>query len=289
MSQTNPYAGCVLFTRVRLSFPNLVQPRVPKGSAPGATPKYSADFITTPNDPKYIEFVNLCNQVAQAKWGQHYPNIVKAIYADKDRRCFGQGEEKIDGTTYKVLDGYGGGMVWFKGSKNADKGKPQMIGPDNQGIDPLNDSLLWENEARKMYGGCYVNVVLKPWVYDNTFGKGIGADLVAIQFAADGVPFGEGIRDASAMFQGMQTAQPALAAPPMPGMAPGFAPPPMPGAPLPQPGWPQPQVQPGVQMPPMPFPAAQPPAMPGYVPPPMPGYVQQPPVQPGVQVWQPPR
>lgn len=279
MSNANPFPGCVLFSRVRLSFPALVTPRAPKGSVAGVVPSYSADFITAANDPKYNEFVAVCNQLAQAKWGQHYPNIIKAIYGDKDRRCFGQGEEKIDGTTYAVYDGYAGN-VWVKGSKKSDKGKPQMIGADNRGIDP-NDTMAWDNEARKMYGGCYVDVVLKPWVYDNTFGKGFGADLIAIKFVADGVPFGEAIRDASAMFAGSTSVQPALGAPgfappAMPG-APGFAPPPMPGAPVPQQqAWPQPQVQPAVQMPPMPFQASQPPAMPGYAPPPMP-------------TWQPPR
>ena len=240
MSNANPYAGCVLFTNVRLSYPALITPRAPKGSASTVVPSYSADFITTPNDPRYIEFVNLCNEKAQAKWGQHYPNIIAAIYKDKGRRCFGQGEEKINTTTYAVSDGYAG-MVWVKGSKKSDKGLPQMIGADNIGVVSTNPdgtpSLAWMNEARKLYGGCYVNVVLQPWVYDNTFGKGFVADLVAIQFAADGVPFGETIRDASAMFQGMQVAPPALGAPgmqppPMPG-APGLAPPPMPGQPYP--------------------------------------------------------
>ena len=246
MSNANPFPGCVLFNRARLSYPAIAAPRAPKGSSPGVVPSYSGDFILNPQDPKYTEFVNLCNQLAQAKWGTHYPNIIKAIYADKDRRCFGQGEEKINGTTYAVSDGYAG-MVWVKGSKKSDKGMPQMIGADNNGIDP-NNTLEWANEARKLYGGCYVNVVLKPWVYDNTFGKGFGCDLIAIQFAADGAPFGEAVRDASAMFAGQQVAQPSLGAP-------AFQPPQAPAAPA----WPAPQV-PG--MPAMPFPAAQAPAAP---------------------------
>lgn len=272
MSTANKFPGCVLFSRVRLSFPALVTPRSPKGSPTGVVPSYSADFITDPKDPKYAEFVNLCNQLAQTKWGQHYPNIINAIYKDKDRRCFGQGEEKIDGTTYAVYDGYAG-QVWVKGSKKSDKGAPQMVGPNNEDLGTDSSSLAWANEARKMYGGCYVDVVLKPWVYDNTFGKGFGADLIAIKWVADGVPFGEAIRDASAMFNGSPVAAPpALGAPQFPPLAaPGFAPP-SPAFPAP-PQFSAPAFPP-VQQPPM--------AAPGFAPPP-----QFPPVaQPLKMPWQ---
>lgn len=251
MSNANPFPGCVMFSRVRLSYPALTVPRAPKGSVAGVIPSYSADFIMASNDPKYAEFVNLCNQLAQAKWGQHYNNIIAAIYKDKDRRCFGQGDEKINTTTYAVSDGYAG-QVWVKGSKKSDRGLPQMIGADNMGIVPTNadgtPTLAWMNEARKMYGGCYVNAVLKPWVYDNTFGKGFGADLIAIQFAADGDSFGESIRDASAMFAG------ATVAPQVPGAAPAWGAPVAPG--MPSAGLPFPGAAP---MPGAPFPGVQPP------------------------------
>ena len=251
---SNAFAGCVLLSSVRLSYPALTTPRAPKGSVPGVVPAYSGDFILSPQDPKYAEFEKLANTVAQAKWGQHYPNIIKAIYGDKDRRCFGRGEEKVNSTTYAVSDGYAG-MVWITGRKKADKGAPQMIGPNNEDLGSDPTSLAWQTEARKMYGGCYVDVVVKPWVYDNTFGKGIGADLIAMKWVADGQPFGEAIRDASAMFgSSPQVAPPMFGAPPQaaPGMAPpGFQ---VPGAPQ-MPGMPFP----GVQAPPMAAPQFAPP------------------------------
>jgi hypothetical protein len=79
--------------------------------------------------------------------------------------------------------------------------------------------------ARKMYGGCYVNAAVKPWLQDNKFGKGVRCDLVAVQFFADGPAFGGGETDASGMFG----ATPAAAAPPWEA-APAAAMPPAPFA-----------------------------------------------------------
>jgi hypothetical protein len=51
-----------------------------------------------------------------------------------------------------------------------------------------------------MYGGCRVNAAIKPWLQSNAYGNGVRCDLVALQFAGDDTPFGEGAADASGMF-----------------------------------------------------------------------------------------
>jgi hypothetical protein len=70
---------------------------------------------------------------------------------------------------------------------------------DGQAIDPTN-SMAYQQLARKMYGGCRVNAAVKPWLQDNKHGRGIRCDLIAVQFAADDKPFGEGAVDASNLF-----------------------------------------------------------------------------------------
>jgi hypothetical protein len=60
--------------------------------------------------------------------------------------------------------------------------------------------MAYQQLARKMYGGCRVNAAIKPWPQDNKHGRGIRCDLIAIQFAGDDAPFGEGAVDASGMF-----------------------------------------------------------------------------------------
>jgi len=62
-----------------------------------------------------------------------------------------------------------------------------------------------------MYGGCRVNAAVKPWLQDNKHGRGVRCDLVAVQFARDDTPFGEGSVDASGLFGAVAAGAPASA------------------------------------------------------------------------------
>lgn len=41
-----------------------------------------------------------------------------------------------------------------------------------------------------VYAGCWVNVLIKPWIQSNVHGKRINANLLAVQFVRDGTRFG---------------------------------------------------------------------------------------------------
>lgn len=48
----------------------------------------------------------------------------------------------------------------------------------------------------KLYAGCYVNLLIRPWYQDGQktgkgYGKRVNAGLVGVQFARDGEPFGD--------------------------------------------------------------------------------------------------
>ena len=116
-------------------------------------------------------------------------------------------------------DGYAGNMFISAGRDQ----QPQMIQADGSPIDPAN-TMAYQQLARKLYGGCRVNVAVKPWIQENTHGRGVRCDLIAIQFAADDVAFGEGAVDASNMFGAV------AGAPAAPGFAPAAAA--MPAAPF---------------------------------------------------------
>ena len=88
--------------------------------------------------------------------------------------------------------------------------QPQIIQADGSAIDP-NNTMAYQQLTRKMYGGCRVNAAVKPWLQDNKHGRGVRCDLVALQFAGDDQPFGEGAVDASNLF-GSVAAKPAAAA-----------------------------------------------------------------------------
>lgn len=48
-----------------------------------------------------------------------------------------------------------------------------------------------EDEDR-IYAGCWVNILIRPWWQNNKFGKKVNAGLVAVQFVRDDESFGQG-------------------------------------------------------------------------------------------------
>jgi hypothetical protein len=59
-------------------------------------------------------------------------------------------------------------------------GKPRRLDPND------------ERDVERIYGGCYVNVMIRPWFQNNAYGKRVNAGLSVVQFVRDGEPFGTG-------------------------------------------------------------------------------------------------
>lgn len=56
-----------------------------------------------------------------------------------------------------------------------------------------NGDLLEVDEiADTIYAGCYVDIIIRPWFQDNSYGKRVNANLLSVKFRADGEQFGEG-------------------------------------------------------------------------------------------------
>jgi hypothetical protein len=184
----------IYLSKVRLSFPHLVEPHAAGGN-PTAPKKYSADFIMDAEHPGYKEFMATYLRLAQGKWGEHANQVMQLIQSDRKLRCYGKGDEKIDKKSFQPYSGYAGKM--FISANKIEP--PQMIEQNGNPIDPAN-TMARQATARKLYGGCYVNAAIKPWVQENAHGRGIRCDLIAVQFAEDGEAFGEASVDASTMF-----------------------------------------------------------------------------------------
>ncbi len=202
--------------RARLSFPALV---VAKESVPGATPKFSADFIVEPDAVEWGELSQLIQNIAVEKWGDQATTILGMINNDKRQRCYGQGSEKVKAADGTVYAGYEGKM--YIGGNNASQ--PQLIGSDAQALPPT------ANLNELFNGGNYVSAILNIWAQDNQFGKAIRGNLVAVQYIEKGESFGVAPTDATSIFQQVEGA-PAAGQPVggMTGMAmPGMA---MPGS-----------------------------------------------------------
>ena len=196
----------IFLSNVRLSFPQLVEPR---SSVENGAKKFSADFLMPLAHPGVQQFGAEYTKAATEKWKEHAQAVMAIIQADRKLRCFGQGNEKINGKTFKPYDGY---ADQFYISANKDQ-MPQMIQADGSAVDPTN-TLAYQALARKMYGGCYVNAAIRPWLQENKHGRVVRCELIAVQFATDGEAFGEAVSDATALFKPVAAA--AQAAPAFP-------------------------------------------------------------------------
>ena len=235
---SEPNNTLVQLSNVRLSFPHIAEPQKQQ-NAKGERISYNGEFILSPDHPGWARFNQVVMAMAVAKWKEQAQNVLNLCNQDRKKRCFGQGSEKVNQKTFKVYDGYEGNVFISAGKDKM----PQIFDQQGAQIDP-NNTMALKNEAARMYGGCRVNAVVKPWMQENEHGRAVRCDFVAIQFLADDKPFGEGTVDASSMFgatPAAATGAPAWAppaaampAPPFPGApAPAWAPP----AAAPTPPW----------------------------------------------------
>ncbi len=191
-NQQAPEAEVIYLTNVRLSFPHLLQAHA---STADAQAKFMGDFIMAPDNPGYEAVRNQAWQLAQAKWGDIATQVFQQIEADRKLRNYGNEQDKLDKKTMQPLNGYAG-HLWVMANNQY---QPQAIGPDGRVIDPANQMAV-QACFQKMYGGCYVNAAIKVWLQDNSFGRAVRTDLIAVQFMADGESFGIGTPDVSGGF-----------------------------------------------------------------------------------------
>ncbi len=201
-------AELIYLSNVRLSFPQLVEPRA-SGDDPNAKKKYSADFIMAADHPGFNQWMKQYSMLAAGKWNEHAQNVMNLIQTDRKLRSYGNGNEKIDKKTFKPYSGYEN-MVYISANN---ENPPQMIQADGNPVDSAN-TMAYQAIARKLYGGCYVNAAVRPWLQDNKHGRGVRCELIALQFYEAGNPFGEGSVDAAPLFGAV--AVPATGAPAAP-------------------------------------------------------------------------
>lgn len=221
--------NAIVLTRVRLSFPHVAAPQVRDNPDGTKKSSYSADFILAPDHPGWAQFMTVVQQMAQAKWGANAAGVLAMVNQDKRLRGFGRGEEKMN-KEGKVYDGYAGNLYIGAGSST----QPQIGDARGAIIDPANTMALL-TEARKLYGGCWVNAVVKPWMQENKHGRAVRCDFVAIQFLEDGEAFGDGRVSAAGLFGATPAAAAAPAAAPAEA---AWGVPAMPGLPFPGAGLP---------------------------------------------------
>jgi len=201
-------ADIILISNARLSFPHIAEPQTQTDKVTGTTrTTYNCDLILEPNSKGYQEFMAQFANLAQIKWKENAQGAMQQIHANRKQRCYGAGEEKVDSKTFQVRSGYAN-KVYISASNSQ---MPQIIGADGKATD---NTMAAQALARKMYGGCFVNAAIKPWLQQNaTAGIGVRCELVAVQFCADGEPFGEAPIDTTGMFAPVAATPAGLSAP----------------------------------------------------------------------------
>lgn len=179
----------VRLRNVRLSFPALFKPRA---FEPGKDPTHQATFLMArQGDPeKNLELVK--QGIALV-----VKNGLRGVHPGADRVCVRSGKEKGE----RGIDGYNADIAFL--SANSKK-RPIVVDRD---LSPLT------GEDGRPYGGCYVNASVRLWAQDGVknpkWGKRVNAQLRAVQFWAEGEPFGESSVDAGEEFEGGEAGEPA--------------------------------------------------------------------------------
>jgi len=151
----------IKLTNVRLSYPVLFKP---KAMEEGQDPKYSAAFLLDKKEHKAL--------IAEIKTKIESLKAEKNLKVPADKVCLKDGELKED------VDGYGPDVMFVNTSN---KTRPTVVNRDR--------SPVTEDDG-VVYGGCYVNAVIRLWAQNNSWGKRINASLEAVQFVSDGEAFG---------------------------------------------------------------------------------------------------
>lgn len=160
----------VKLANVRLAFPALFEAKTVNGEG---APAYGASFLIEPTDKANISAINKAiDAVAAEKWGAKAAGHL-ALMRKTDKVALHDGDLKAQ------YAGFAGMM--FVSSRSA--ARPLVLDKDKT---PLTA------QDGKPYGGCYVNATVELWAQDNKYGKRVNAQLLGVQFFADGDSFGGG-------------------------------------------------------------------------------------------------
>lgn len=168
--------GCILVRGVRFSYPHAITPQ--PGQPDKETGKMSA--------PSY-SITGLMPKGTHRAAMQLIKDEIDKIIADKKVAIKADFKFLRDGNA-SGKDDY---LNHFTVSCRETIKKP----PSVRDIDGVS-KLTADDEGKKIFGGCWGNILLRPWFQNNGFGKRINANFIACQIVPakgrDSTPLGEG-------------------------------------------------------------------------------------------------
>ena len=161
---------------VRLSYPHLFKA---KGFGRDQTgeKKFSATAIIDPDTKAGRANMDLLDDAIaaakEAKWGNKPPKL------KGDKLCFRDGDDDADETK---------GMMVCVASNSK---RPITLDENGDDVTEADDVL---------YGGCYVDMIVRIWAQDNEFGQRINASLEGVKYRDEGEAFSGHIKTTAGDF-----------------------------------------------------------------------------------------
>lgn len=163
--------GTILVKEVRFSYPHVLVPK--GGTGRDGKPITPAFSIAGLMDKKtHIPAKNLLKEVIDGILKEHKVADIKA-------------DSKF------LRDGNQSGKEAYKGHFTVSARETQDRPPSVRAAD--GRTKLGVSDKEKVYGGCWGNMLIRPWWQDNEFGKRVNAGITAVQLLPKpGEAFGEG-------------------------------------------------------------------------------------------------
>ena len=200
----------VIVKNARLSFNDLFTPK----AISGGKPRFSATLIcldgTEDGNPDKLEttlvYANpegkkvskpfstmqaICDHVAKEKWGKIPPKLKGYAFNKADGSTFRDEYVNDDGEFWA---GFDADTFYISAAKQEERCVGGVMTVLDQHKQPLaaNSGLI--------FSGCFVNVVIYIYAYDNKEGKGVTASLEGVQLKAKGEALGITQIDAAGEF-----------------------------------------------------------------------------------------
>lgn len=152
----------LMLKNVRLSYANLFEPR---SIVDGGVLKYSTAVLIEKTDKAQIKAIGeIVNEIInEQKWTAAQKKSADIALRDGDT-------EKPEEEPYQ-------GVAYLNAKSNR---KPLVVDQKRQVVD--SEDIV--------YSGCYANVMVSFYPYDNAGNKGVGVGLLAVQKVRDGEPLG---------------------------------------------------------------------------------------------------
>lgn len=167
MAKTNVTSDIIKLQRVRLSFPQIWNP---KAFEKDREAQYQATFLLDPSDSDHAKMIKEIKRTAKKVLVEAFGEVPHGF-----KRCFGLADKH---PKKKEYDGYKGMFYISTGNST----RPTLVDRKRRDLEQ-SDGVL--------YAGCYVNTNITLWTYDHPKGgQGLAANLRIIQFVEDGEPFG---------------------------------------------------------------------------------------------------